>query len=161
MILPILKHPNDILRKKSTPVTDVAVSDIQKLIANMIDTMYAAKGIGIAAPQIGHSKRVIIVKTEDEPLALINPVIIKKSFRKESGEEGCLSIPGIFGTVRRYKKITVEALDTHGNKVTFEASDLFARVIQHEIDHIDGILFIDRAKKIYREEKIEKIDRKP
>jgi len=148
MILPIITHPNEILRTKAKEVANIKSDEIQQLILDMIETMLKKDGIGLAASQINKSLRIIIVNTEKGAIALINPKITKKSWKREDGEEGCLSIPGIFGIVKRYKSITVNFIDQNGDSRELKASDLLARIIQHEIDHLDGILFIDKAKKI-------------
>lgn len=113
----------------------------------MINTMRRSQGIGLAAPQVGVSQRLIVIAFQKEPLILFNPEISKKSFKKESGEEGCLSVPGVFGLVKRHYKISVAALDKSEKKINFVAEGMLARVIQHEVDHLNGILFIDRIKK--------------
>jgi peptide deformylase len=171
MSLKILQHPNPILRQKTKKIKkqDIKNEEIQKLIKNMIDALKKTKGIGLAAPQIGKSIKLILVRVynntyvhinaynnmfqnsyynlNNKILILINPKIANKSWKKEIGEEGCLSISGFFGSVKRSKKITVKALDKNGKKIKFKAENLFARIIQHEVDHLDGILFIDKIKK--------------
>lgn len=148
--LPMKIYPDPILRQKTRELTneEIKSSEIHQLILDMALTMDAENGVGLAAPQIGHSIRLAIIKTDEGPLALINPYIKKKSWKKELGEEGCLSIPKVFGEVKRYLSIDVETLDRDGKKVNFTAKGFFARVIQHEIDHLDGVLFIDKTKKI-------------
>lgn len=147
-ILPLILYPSSILRKMSEPVLNYSEKTYAKFIKDMQDTMLKNKGIGLAAPQIGNNTRIAIIQTKDGVLPLINPEIIKESLRKEISEEGCLSIPGIFGLVKRSKKIRVSSLNEIGERMEFDASGLFARVILHEIDHLDGVLFIDRAEKI-------------
>jgi len=145
-ILEIKKFNEPVLRKKCEEVKKVD-EKIRKLIVDMVQTMKEEKGIGLAAPQVGVSKRVIIVQTDLEGrriLALVNPKIIKKSQEKEMDEEGCLSFPGIFLEIKRAKEVEVEGLDIKGEKIKLKAKGLLARVFQHEIDHLDGILFIDR-----------------
>lgn len=110
----------------------------------MRDTMYAFDGIGLAAPQIGISKRIIVVDTGDNLIEMVNPEIIYGE-GEQTGSEGCLSVPNVVGLVKRAKKVTVKGLNRKGEEVNIEASDLLARVFQHEIDHLDGVLFIDRA----------------
>ena len=156
MILEILKYPDPLLAKKSKAVKRVD-DNVKKLIKDMIETMQAAPGVGLAAPQVGELVRVITVnvsmvipeqqqgKWESEPFALINPKIKKKS-GQQVFEEGCLCLPGIVGPVKRASDITVEALDKNGNKVKIEATGFLATVIQHEIDHLEGIVFIDRIE---------------
>lgn len=146
MRLEILHDGNEILRKKSIPVKEIS-PDVLALISDMKETMVAANGIGLAAPQVGKNIRLIIVATKDGEQALINPTIVKKSFRSEIDDEGCLSIPGCFVKVKRAKSIMVRAMREDGTTITFKAEGLFARVIQHEIDHLDGILMIDRISK--------------
>ncbi|MBL7058709.1 peptide deformylase [Patescibacteria group bacterium] len=147
-VLNLITHPNPILRKVSVLI-DIKKIDkkMQELVANMIQTMISDKGIGLAAPQIGKNIRLIIVNYRDKPFALINPVIVKFFGAKVSGEEGCLSIPHVFGDVLRYRNVDCEYFDLRGNKQCLNAKGLLARVIQHEIDHLDGILFIDKMIK--------------
>ena len=147
-MLKIITNPNPILRKKAEKIKDPLVLDIQKLIPEMINTMLAKDGVGLAAPQIGKSIRLIVVRYKDNNLIIINPKIIKKSLLKDWDEEGCLSVPGVFGYVKRCKKITVKYLDESGKEKKLSAEGLLARIIQHEIDHLDGILFIDKAKNL-------------
>lgn len=146
-ILPILTEPNPILRKRAEEVASDLIPSVQDLITDLLETMKEAKGVGLAAPQVGKSLRIIVVNTDDEPIVLINPVITRFSWRKFIDEEGCLSVPGKFGLVKRAKSIRVEALDENGEPIKFKAKDLFARVIQHETDHLDGKLFIDKMIK--------------
>ncbi len=143
MKLEILHDGNEILRKKSAPVKEIT-PELLALIADMKETMTQSNGIGLAAPQIGKNIRLIIVATKEGERALINPEIISKSILKETDEEGCLSIPGCFVKVKRHKSIAVRALNEDGTASTFKAQGLYARVIQHEIDHLDGVLMIDR-----------------
>jgi peptide deformylase len=153
MILPIITIPDTILRQQAKEINqeDIKSEAIQKLIANMKETVSPAGGIGLAAPQVGSSLRLVIIAVQNKKLALINPEIINFSWRKEAAEEGCLSVPGKWGAVKRAKVIKVKALDEDGKVIKFKAKDLFARVIQHEVDHLNGILFIDRAKKVFEE----------
>ena len=138
----------EILREKAREVKEVNPTII-KLLDNMIDTLHAADGVGLAAPQIGVSKRVITVKVGEVLVELINPVILEKE-GENSAEEGCLSIPKISGDVVRATKIRVQGLNRQGKLVEIQAEHLLARALQHEIDHLEGILFIDVAKKTYR-----------
>ncbi len=147
-MLKILTNPDPILRRKSQPVADVSAKEIQELIPQMMEIMLRKDGVGLAAPQVGKNIRLIVIHLKDETLALINPKIIKKSIVKEWGEEGCLSVPGQYGEVKRCKKITVKYLDAKGKPHQVIAEGLFARVVQHENDHLDGILFIDKARNI-------------
>jgi len=146
----IITIPNKILRQKAEkiPADEIKNGDFLNLMQEMTKLMLTHDGIGLAAPQVGQSIRLIVINTAGGALPLFNPRIIKKSWRKEIEEEGCLSVPKTWGDVKRHYKITVTALDTKGEKITFEAKGLFARVLQHEIDHLDGILFIDKAIKI-------------
>jgi peptide deformylase len=144
-IIPIITEPNSILRKKAEEVASDLIPDVKQLITDMIETVNNAKGIGIAAPQVGKSLRIVIINTEDEPMILINPVIVSHSWRKVIDEEGCLSVPGKFGLIKRPVNVKVETLDENGKFIKFKAKGLFARVIQHELDHLDGILFIDKV----------------
>lgn len=147
-MLKILTNPDPILRRKSQPIIDVSAPEIQELLPQMFETMLKKDGVGLAAPQIGKNIRLIVVHIKDETLAMINPKIVKRSLIKEWGEEGCLSVPGQYGEVRRCKKITVKYLDGKGKPRQLIAQGLLARVIQHENDHLDGILFIDKARNI-------------
>lgn len=145
-ILEIVKDPDPILRKKAKPVTKINAS-IRKLLDDMTETMYAAPGVGLAAPQVGVSKRVIVVDPQDgsgQLYQLINPEIVKAEGWVE-GTEGCLSIPGMVGDVWRYEKVQVVALDRTGKKVWIDAEGWLARIFQHEIDHLDGILYTDKC----------------
>jgi len=156
-LLPIKIYPCPVLRQKSQELKseELQKKDIQQLILDMEKTMKEKDGVGLAAPQIGRSIRVAVINTEDGSLVLINPKILRKFWKKEILEEGCLSLPEIFGLVKRSTKIKLVALNKKGKKVKFTASGMFARVIQHEVDHLDGVLFIDRAKEIVKgEEKL-------
>lgn len=143
-------YPDPILRQKTRLLTrkEITSKDFDQLLLDMELTMHEENGIGLAAPQIGQSIRLAIVKTDEGILPLINPRVVKKSFKKELGEEGCLSIPKVYGTVKRPIQITVEIEDKSGKKVKFKAKGLFARVILHEVDHLEGVLFTDKAKEI-------------
>lgn len=127
----------------------LATKDMQKLIDNMIKTMWQADGVGLAATQIGKSMRLAVIVGEGggrtEPLILVNPTISVVGTEQNISEEGCLSVPGVFGNVARASHIIVKAFDRHGQAWTKPADDLFARIIQHEIDHLNGVLFIDRT----------------
>jgi len=150
-ILQIRKYPDPILRKKALPVKTVTETE-KRLIEDMIETLKFSGGVGLAATQVGVSKRIFVFNPSCEEWradALINPVIVKKR-GSEKKEEGCLSLPGINGEVRRSTYILVEGMDIKGKPVCFEAKDLLARIFQHEMDHLDGILFIDRINPIKR-----------
>ncbi|MCF6094884.1 peptide deformylase [Microaerobacter geothermalis] len=143
----IVKHPDPLLRQKAKEVSKLN-DNLHKLLDDMAETMYHAEGVGLAAPQIGILKRVIVVDVGEGIIELINPEIIEQD-GEQIGPEGCLSIPGILGEVRRAKKCKVKGLNRHGEEVVLEGEDLLARAFQHEIDHLNGVLFIDLAEKIY------------
>lgn len=149
----IVKEPDPILREVCKPVPKIT-PNIHKLLDDMAATMYDASGVGLAAPQIGILKRVIVLDPADGETGLIemiNPEIIEKSGRA-LGPEGCLSIPGLQGEVNRYQKIKVKGLDRDGQEIEMEAEDFVARIFQHEIDHLNGVLFTDLAETIYERE---------
>ncbi len=150
MILPIKIYPDSVLRQPTQPVVFPLSKEIKKLTRDMVDTVRKADGIGLAAPQVGKPVKVIIVNLEKSGIPLVvfyNPKIISKSFTKTEIEEGCLSIPDVFGMVKRPKKVTFEAQTAEGKTVQFTDDGWFARVTQHEIDHINGRLIIDLIKK--------------
>ena len=143
-----------VLRERAAPVAGVT-DETRRLVRDMFDTMYDAEGIGLAAPQVGVSQRILVVdvKEEDESRhvhALVNPVITRSSRNTDRSMEGCLSIPGIEDTVTRPTRVTVEALSPDGDPVRIEAEGLLARALQHEVDHLDGVLFIDRVSPLKR-----------
>jgi len=150
-ILPIIINPNPILRKKSVLVKDIKSGQLKQFCSDLAKTMIEKDGVGLAAPQVSKNIHIIAVNTKDGPICLINLKITKKSLTKEWGEEGCLSVPGVFGQVKRHKKINCIYCDQAGKEKKIEAQGLMARVIQHEIDHLDGILFIDKARNIKQE----------
>jgi peptide deformylase len=159
-LLPVKIYGCPVLREKSRLLTsnELQKKEIKQLFLDMEKTMIEKDGIGLAAPQIGENIRVVVINTDDGSVVLVNPKIIKKSFKKEIMEEGCLSLPEIFGLVKRSQNVNLVALDKNGKKIKFKAKGMFARVIQHEVDHLDGVLFIDRAKKITKgEEKLKKM----
>ncbi|PKM90945.1 MAG: peptide deformylase [Firmicutes bacterium HGW-Firmicutes-12] len=145
-IYQIVKKGDSILRENARVVKEIT-PNIIKLLDNMQDTMYAANGVGLAAPQIGISKRVIIVDTGDELLELINPEVLM-SEGEQTDTEGCLSVPGLVGDVTRAYKVKVRALNRAGNEIEITGEEITARALQHEIDHLDGVLFIDKAENI-------------
>lgn len=158
-VLEIKVYGAPILREKSKPVEKIT-PEIINLVKDMVETMYTASGVGLSAPQVGVSKRIIVVDSEDrEIIVLINPEIIHQE-REVIGEEGCLSLPELYAEVKRYAKIEVEGLDLNGEKVVLTAEDLIARAIQHEIDHLDGILFIDKIGRTKRKLLLEKLTKK-
>jgi peptide deformylase len=142
----ILTEPHPVLREKNADVgvSDFGSMDITRLLADMIDSMKSADGIGLAAPQIAANVRLCVITSKDGVIPFFNPEIVKASWRKIVMEEGCLSIPGVFGTVRRPKKITLKFQDVKGQQKVVDFDGLFARIVQHEVDHLNGILFIDK-----------------
>ena len=157
----ILTEPNEILRQKSSPVEKVD-SDLQKLMDDMLETMYAAPGIGLAAIQIGVPKRVIVMdlsrKHESKnPMFFVNPEIITKSKNNSTYEEGCLSVPDQFAEIDRPDKCHVKYLNYHGKPEEIKAEGMLATCIQHEMDHLEGILFIDYLSKLKKSMIIKKL----
>ncbi len=151
-ILTILEFPDERLRKKAKPVESVDLQTRQ-LIDDMLETMYAAPGIGLAATQVNVRKRILVLDISEEkntPLALINPELLRKEGEEES-DEGCLSVPGVFEKVKRAEKIRVRALDGDGNSFEMDAEGLLAVCIQHEIDHLEGKLFVDYLSPLKRQ----------
>lgn len=140
----ILKVPNPVLRQKAAPVTKTG-KKMQALIDEMIKAMKLANGVGLAAPQVGVLQRLLVMAPVDmRPTALINPRIVRID-GEQIGIEGCLSIPGLYGDVKRAALVVVEAEDRRGRQLTYEFQGMPARVVQHEIDHLDGVLFIDKV----------------
>lgn len=149
----IVLYPNDVLTTKAEPVEEVD-DEIKQLVQDLIDTMYDAPGVGLAAPQIGVLKRVCVIDVSgpDDPAdlkVLINPEVVEKS-GKITWEEGCLSFPKLYEKVDRASEVVVRALDEEGNEVEYEGDELLAVAMQHEIDHLDGVLFIDRISRLKR-----------
>ncbi len=136
---------NEALRKKSRDVKKISSRTLQ-LLDDMKETLHHDQGVGLAAPQVGVLRRIAIVEYEDQFFEIINPVICKKA-GEEIDDEGCLSVPGIRGTVKRPKQITVEYLDRDGKEEVVELEDTLARIFCHEIDHLDGVLFVDKMEK--------------
>jgi len=145
-VFEILKDNHPVLRETAKEIPKIN-PNIHKLLKNMADTMYDARGIGLAAPQIGISKRAIVIDVGDGLIALLNPEITCAE-GEETDQEGCLSYPGIVGDVTRAAKVTVRGLDPGGKEVEYKAEGLLARAFQHEIDHLNGIVFLDKAKNI-------------
>jgi peptide deformylase len=151
-ILRILEVPNPILKRPAAPVERID-DEVRHLMEDMLETMYAAPGIGLAAPQVGVSKRIVVIdisETKNAPLKLVNPQLIWASERLVAAEEGCLSLPEQYAEVKRPEAVEVAYLDEHGEARTLRAEGLLARCLQHELDHLDGILFIDRISPLKR-----------
>ncbi|MEK0082507.1 peptide deformylase [Benzoatithermus flavus] len=152
-LLPILQAPHPILKTRAEPVAAID-DDLRRLVADMLETMYKAPGIGLAAPQVGVLKRLVVVDVaegeERRPMALVNPEILWRSDTLATAEEGCLSLPGQFADVTRPEAIRLRYATEHGEEREIEADGLLARCIQHEIDHLDGILFVDHLSALRR-----------
>mgnify|MGYP003592034345 FL=1 len=150
-VLDIRRAGDPVLKEKAKPVAKITKT-VRSLLDNMVQTMQEADGVGLAAPQVGVSLRVIVVDVGEGLIELINPVIVA-SEGCETGTEGCLSIPGMYGDVERFTSVTVQGLDRQGEPITVQGSGLLARALQHEIDHLEGVLFIERAQSVFRERK--------
>lgn len=156
-VLKLYTYPDKILEQKCAPLTEVT-DDVRRLLDDMLETMYQDKGVGLAAPQVGILKRLIVIddKVTEEgipgphPLYMVNPEIIAKSEETIYFNEGCLSVPGQCAEVKRHAAVTVKYLDYNGTPQTLEATDYLAVIIQHETDHLDGILYIDRISRLKR-----------
>lgn len=161
MIYDITLEPNPILHNRAADVDPATISgrEMQKFFKDMIETMYVKDGVGLAAVQVGVARQVCtIIKTYNslnprEDLVLVNPSWEKLDKHQEEGEEGCLSIPGVYGKVKRYTKIRVKALDKKGKPLDFIAEDFFAKIVQHECDHLNGHLYVEKAKDLHRVDK--------
>jgi len=165
----IVTLENRLLRQKARKVTQFT-PDLQTLIDDLVETMRAAPGVGLAAPQVAQGLRLFVAEYSEPPegeegegqpvppklYVLINPEIVRASEEKAEGTEGCLSIPGYAGTVERHESVTVKALNRRGQPVRIKAKGWLARVFQHETDHLDGVLFIDKASKVWKMEESEK-----
>jgi peptide deformylase len=163
-LLPILEYPHPRLRNVARTVEAERVSDpaFQRLLDDMLQTMYEAPGIGLAAPQVDvHERFMVIDVTEgrDQPLVFINPVIRDKSVDLRVHQEGCLSIPGVYADVTRPDGIVVEALDRHGKPFELRVDGLLATCVQHEVDHLDGRLFIDYLSPLKRDRALKKLEK--
>ncbi len=163
--LKIFEYPDPVLKQKSEPVEKVD-DDIRRLLDDMLETMYAAAGVGLAAPQVGVLKRIIVIDTHDEeegeepcPLFLVNPEIIARSEEQVCHEEGCLSVPEQHAEVMRYAGVKVRYLDYQGQEREIEAEGFLAIALQHEIDHLDGILYIDRISRLKRQMLLKKLQK--
>lgn len=158
VLYPIRKYPDSVLRQKAQPITEIT-DEVRKLATDMIETMYAASGVGLAANQVGVALRLIVIDMggEERPntVAVINPEIVE-AVGEETAEEGCLSVPGFYEPVKRALHVTVKVTDLDGSERTVKCTGLAARAFQHEIDHLDGILFIDHLsplkKQLFRKE---------
>ena len=152
-ILTIILNPDPILKKisKKIPLNTIKSKEFQTLLQDMRKTMLKKDGVGLAAPQIGKNIRIFIINFKDKIIFIINPVLSKLSWAKEWGDEGCLSVPDTFGAVRRSKKLICNYINENGDKKNLNANGLLARVIQHENDHLNGILFIDKARNIKKQ----------
>jgi len=158
-ILEIKEYGEPVLRGKALPLKEIT-PEILNLIKDMAETMYTDSGVGLAAPQAGVSKRIIVIDGEEDGLiALVNPTIVKSEGEVED-EEGCLSLPGIYSQVKRSSKVTVKALNENGDPIEITKEGLTARALQHEIDHLDGILFVDRIGRMERQILLKKLKKK-
>lgn len=157
-VLDILTAPDPRLRVESKPVTDIAA--VQTLIDDLLDTLYATdNGVGLAAPQVGREEAIVVIdlsEKRDEPLVLINPVVVSGD-NTAMGQEGCLSVPEYYADVERYTSVVVEALDRDGKPLRIESSDFLAIVMQHEIDHLSGNLFIDYLSPLKQQMAMKKV----
>ncbi|MFN7010284.1 MAG: peptide deformylase [Allorhizobium sp.] len=159
-IKPLIILPDPLLRQVSTPIERVD-AELQKLADDMLETMYDAPGIGLAAIQVGIARRLLVIDLskegeEKQPLVVINPEIIKSSDARSVYEEGCLSIPDYYAEVERPAQVTVKSIDREGKEQVIEADGLLATCLQHEIDHLNGVLFIDHISRLKREMVIKK-----
>ena len=159
----IITEPNKLLREISWPV-ELVTKELQKLMDDMLDTMYAADGIGLAAIQIGVPKRIIVMdiersKDKKNPMYFVNPVIKERNSEKSTYEEGCLSVPNQFAEIQRPSKCQIEYLNYYGEKKLLKADGILATCIQHEIDHLEGILFIDYLSKLKKSMIIKKLSK--
>ena len=143
-------YPDTVLRKKTVPVETID-GHINRLIYEMAETMYMKRGIGLAAPQVGVSQKIVVVDIGEGLIPLINPVIVEIDDENESFEEGCLSLPDIALKIDRSRKIVVKGINLDGSEIELEVSDLLARVFQHEVDHLEGTLIIDRVSGVQKE----------
>ena len=161
-ILTIVVYPHPTLRKVAQPITEIT-PEIKKLAQDMLDTMYVAEGVGLAANQVNILKRIIVMDTSEQrnsPIIIINPQIIAHSEEMDACEEGCLSFPEVReGPITRPKEVTVQGLGLDGELFTIELSDLLARCVQHEIDHLDGKVYVDYLSALKRERLIKKMNK--
>lgn len=151
-VLTVLRFPDERLRTKAQEVTEVN-DDIRKIVDDMFETMYAENGVGLAATQVNIHQRIVVMDTTEDksdPITLINPEIIQESDETFINEEGCLSVPGCYAKVDRHERVTVKALDRDGNEFTRDADELLSICIQHELDHLKGVLFVDYLSPLKR-----------
>ncbi|MDG1752690.1 MAG: peptide deformylase [Thalassotalea sp.] len=151
-ILDVLRFPDERLRTKAVPVTEVN-DDIKNIVADMFETMYAEKGVGLAATQVNIHQRIVVIdvsEDKEQSYVLINPEIIKKNDEIMINEEGCLSVPSNYAKVERHTEVTVKALDINGKEFELAGDELLAICIQHELDHLDGVLFVDYLSPLKR-----------
>ena len=162
MIRPILRYPAPILHQKAVDVPAVT-PEVVSLLDDLVHTMHSASGVGLAAPQVGISERMFVIdlsvgKSPDDLIVLVNPTFVRRD-GMQLEEEGCLSVPGFHATVARPLHVVIRGLDRNGQERTIEAHGLLARALQHEMDHLDGILFIDRLKPVQRRLILRRIER--
>lgn len=170
-ILPIVLHPHQALRQKASPVADVS-DEVRALLSNMLDTLHGANGLGLAAPQVDVNLRVVVIEPEVEgeagqrqpasgsqPLLMVNPTLLATSDEMIDSEEGCLSIPRVFDTIPRHAWVKVGYLDQHGTPREVEGEGLLGRCLQHELDHLDGVLFIDHLSRLKRDLLVKRYDK--
>jgi len=150
-VLDIRKAGDPVLKAKAKPVVKVTKT-VRQLLDNMVETMREEDGVGLAAPQVGVSSRLIVVDIGEGLIELINPELVETE-GCEVATEGCLSIPGYYGEVERFTQVTVTGLDRNGNPLRLSCNGLLARAMQHEIDHLEGVLFIERAQSLHKEQK--------
>jgi peptide deformylase len=154
-ILPIRVLGDPILREETKPVEEIT-DELRALVNSMFETMYLAKGIGLAAPQVGRTERVAVIDVDGRKFAIINPEIVSSESKTAKAEEGCLSIPDVYGDVERPARVTIRALDIDGKEFEVEADELLGRCLQHEIDHWHGKLFIDYMSVLKRRSALNK-----
>ena len=145
-----IRRAGDPVLKKQCQAVEKVTGKIKKLLDDMAETMNAADGVGLAAPQVGVELRIVVIDVGEGLIKLINPVFLEKE-GCQKGLEGCLSVPGVFGQVERYEKVVVEGLNRSGRKIRVTGSGLLARALQHEMDHLDGVLFVEKADSLQKE----------
>jgi peptide deformylase len=147
--LKIVKYPEKTLNEPCQEISPQDIPTLKDLIKQMYQKMHEENGVGLAAPQIGKNIKLAVIEVNGEKYTIINPRIVKSSDKKNVLEEGCLSVPGIFGFIKRSKRVKVEALDENGKKIKIKAEGLLAQALQHEIDHLEGKLFIEKAHELF------------